>query len=74
MLHITNQQGFKMVLSKYEIQLANELALINYGTVFSKLTQKQKAKIVDEFLRVKSLGNIDKIEQYLSYKSYGKLM
>lgn len=57
-----------MTLTEYEIQLGNELALINYGSVFKRLKQKQKLKVVDEFVKVRSLGDVNKIEQYLLRK------
>ena len=61
-----------MALTEYDRQLLNELALIKYGKLsFNRLQEKQKRIIVNEFIKVRTLGDIDKIENYLARKRFG---
>jgi hypothetical protein len=61
-----------MTLSEHDIQIGQELSLINYGKVFKRLREKQKQKVVDEFIKIRTQLNHDQIENYLTQKRFGR--
>ena len=53
-------------------QIINELSLLNYNKLFTKLTQQQKHKVIQEFILIKRKLKPGQEEVYLSQKMFYK--
>jgi len=60
------------VTTAQDRQIINELSLLEYNKVFTKLTRSQKNKVVHEFLLMKMKLRPGQEEAYLSQKMFYK--